>query len=96
MSRHAKLTLSPFLSPGLPTPVKRSAKPRTVPTFERGQRFGVLTVLMQTRGRRGEAAAVCRCVCGEVKTVTAQGLHPDVICKCRSAAVRAMAKGAGR
>lgn len=91
--RHAKLTLSPFLSPGLPSPVRRSANPRTVFTVTRGQRFGVLTVIMQTRTPRGQAAAVCRCSCGNAKTVRVQNLHADARCICKSARI---AKETGR
>ena len=85
--------MSIYLTPGLPAPAKRSARPRTVVVVERGQRFGALTVMMQTRGPRGEATAVCRCSCGNVKTVRAQNLHPDVRCICKSARV---AREAGR
>lgn len=91
--RHAKLTLSPFLSPGLPSPVKRSAKPRAVLVVERGQKFGALTVMMQTRLSRGEAAAICRCSCGNAKTVRVQNLHTDARCICKSARI---VKEAGR
>lgn len=60
--------LSYFLAPGCPAPAKRSPKPRTVLTVKRGQRFGRLTVLLETTSPRGPAA-VCRCDCSQVKTV---------------------------